>query len=286
MFPSTAVLLMAASLAAHQEPFVGVPPMEAWSPANLRSAVLAANATTGQPVRANISYDTLKKRVILAWRKRLSGFFDERVAAHRNYGVRYWPTAVLALSTDRILVSGRRTNGRTVVELWTLSPPEIVSSITPGGTSAETMVLGTRTVDEVMDTGDSQQNTIQHMWLAKNTTTEKVLVHFWSSKDIALLEVATGTVEIQVTGTIPQPGVLHEPLLTQRWVWAMGPLDHQDHGVVYILRLTEDIDDHDPTVIDRLLVVDSDRDGDLDLTWPMSAADFEANGFNDPSRYQ
>lgn len=210
---------------------------------------LAASPT----MRAKARADRQGRRVVLTWMHAPSGNFGPGLAAlaDQEIALRYFPTAVDFANPDRLIVGGRTSAGRVVVEAITLVAPQPLQ-LADGST-----VLALRMPAEVKLVFDQPLSTygMVEMIGANRGLPGRSFLRFTGVDDLHQLDWSALH---PVAPVVALPSSA-EPLLSERFYKSLCAGDHQDLGYVYILRPDPPREGQRP-----LYLIDSDRNGVID----------------------
>lgn len=229
--------------------------------------------------------DMLARRIEIKSNRFVGGKVE--FARTQHVATSYWPTRVLPFEDDRLIVAGRRANGNTVIELWGVKWPEVVSSSGGSGQpSVHISDLVVSQVDTIHDAATPGMDTVVGMtrMFGQPGSERALMVYFNDSK--RLYKAAIG----DFFGSSPNPtcgwAVLAAPALGQgglvvpelndsrRFEW-FG-FCHASHGFVYCLRNSAS---DDPP----LLLCDSNLDRVFDYSLVLPDQDWAAAGLLDPA---
>jgi hypothetical protein len=271
-------------------PWSGVPPTDIWAPNSSVGWGHATQTASGTPVLTIAEPQVVEKQVSFRWTLvppdpiTTAWIESDGVASElRRIATRYWPTQVFAVGSDVWYVAGKDARDDTVLERWSFTPPEVVY---PVGGGVPTITPGDRNAVAVVKTwNDADRDMIQRVW-AKHNDTSEALVQFWGSRNVHWIDLLDGSDMIAVASSGPA-SVPVEPTLADWMPFTFGPKQHVTAGVVYFLTqgsVKEGFSPHTGS-IPFLLMLDGDSNGSIDSTLPLSAADYESQGWGDPANY-
>jgi len=196
----------------------------------------------------------------------------------RHESVSYWPSQVAAIGRNRIAVAGKRANGNTVIELWTLEFPPLerrgfdprtgVARYAPyHGNVLDKRVLYDRTV-----AGRQAVNA-----LFENQGNASQLFVLFAS-DLCALELTSGALSIVASSKLGSAALV-VPMLATHWKdrWSG---EHSDHGYVYILTAQDGMRSGE-----QLVFVDGNKDGRIDVWTAADQATWEALELGNAAKY-
>jgi hypothetical protein len=219
----------------------GVPPQELWGFNKFTGVFEFSNGVQGRlEFHGNLKY------VRTSWR------YAGADPKEQVFATSYHPTGVIALAATKWLVAGKTTRGATVLELWTVQKPLVITSI-PGGDP----VIGTATVtaiDEIYDEATVGRDMIELM-CRKAEDTNKVLLQFYDSKALYEINLTTQAYAL-VANPTASGSALVVPALNHKYrqFWTR---EHTTQGYVYVLASTG-------TSLESLVFKDTNKDGTID----------------------
>ena len=224
---------------------------------------------------ASILVDVEGKAIAFWWKHmKDAGFLDNSIERHvETEAVAYWPTGAEWVSDMDLLVSGISTkDGSIIVERWTYQPPtanlpRIIPVLNENtGEQGYAWKVPKRTAVQVVFTGANAQFGGVSMMKENLGRPDSAYVRFFSNGDINLIDWSGSVPQATVAASATvSSGVLHVPPLAEtRWDKAFGAVDANDGFVIVLL---------DWSTGDRIFLIDSDEDGDLDLWAPWDPQD-------------
>lgn len=173
-----------------------------------------------------------------------------------------YPTALLVRSPTSWLVAGKRSDGTTVLEAWTVALPVLEHDA--GGEVVRISEAVVTRVDTLYEERTEGRDVILLMCSmpasgyaagAEQEERQAILLQFWDSKDVYELDLVTRGLK-RVASPRKVPDALHVPELTFRHA-DMYTANHGERGFIYVLRK---LGSSTPAVV----LEDSDRDGTID----------------------
>jgi hypothetical protein len=243
---------------------MGIPPREIWQggPHPRWSTTVAS----GHTLHVELSVHTWFRAIELRWSCAGSAGVAQVVT------LPYWPTDAIGLTDDEIVVAGKLRDGETVIETIGIAAPTQVLDATTRDRMWVASPVGAR--DYVYCEATATRDMV--VWLrSMKRDAADLLVHFYDSGDVYRLRLATGELTLQASST-PGRGALHVPELADiyREVWGG---DHRSLGHVYVL--------NEYGSPDAVVLIDGDRDGDIDGSVVADSATWAAMGLGDADRY-
>lgn len=217
-----------------------------------------------------VSMSLSGQRITIRWT-----FGDAQALKEQSFATSYWPTAILVQrSTNKLLVAGKRRNGNTLLECWSVKKP-LVLNTSGGGTPAiqdGSVEDITTLVDEAVQGRDMIKRLIE-----KQGQPSVVLAQYYDSSAICALDFSgSQTVTTLVASAAGAPGVLAFPQCARpfrRW-WSAN---HASEGFVYVFA-----DDSQEKVY---VIKDGDRNGTLDALLTLTSQDWSSGGWCEPTSY-
>lgn len=250
---------------------VELPPVEAWSDAVC--SVNLSNPTDGS-VRAAVWTRTDTKRVSVDW-----SYFpnlndpSEMTTETQNFTTRYFPTYACGIGTDKLCVAGVDGLGKTVLELWAFD----VSNVEADPPTKATRTSVTTLINEVVA---GRYCILQ--FVPSRADPDVLLMRYHDSRDVYAFDTGTQVfTKVAGPGPTEPSGVIVVPELAGVYA-SIGSRDHVTHGYAYIFRLPHASPDSRKVVV----LIDSDRDGDLDSGDALTATEWDSGGWADPANYQ
>lgn len=248
-----------------------------------RAGVLLRTGTAD--VVASVNSSLANRSVSFRW-----SWKPNPTASHQNSvqseAVAFWPTDVQSVGPNQLAVAGIVRN-RTVIELWTLDAITLPSAaIGENGVTAygklHVAIASKRLVFESSATG---MRGVQ--WMSRNPVTPtgaiaSLFVLFHDSRsvyEITLLPGQDATAVLRVASTAT-PNVLVQPGLLGR-IEGKVLANHSSWGFVHMFTPVYDAEPQAPTIV----LYDQDRNGSLDGTLVVSAAEWTGQGWGESDSY-
>ncbi len=246
----------------------GVPPFELWG----------LNGGSGCRIKFDqnwgvLGYETRNKLIRIDWFQLRSGSVFSQPMGYQNIALTYYPTAIVRSAANKICVAGKRENGFTVIQEFTLEPPTLRADA-HGTEALDSKISG---IAGIYDSADISRDMVVHMFRSMSST-PALFVQYWDSKDVYSVNLKTGVVTIQFRATQPSDAPLEERLsgsLSARF----GGRDHPLMGYMYGFRF------HSRTECGCLLLLDRNRDGILDSSLFLTDQDWAEMNLSDNSIY-
>lgn len=224
-------------------------------------------------LRARVLLSPKEKRVHIGWHSAPGAFSPTSDGASQDVTVGYWPTAAEVVAPDTLLVAGVDPgSGNTVVEVWKFRPP-LVRQEPPASPESGRVALDALRPPTITKIRDAPGDTIE-MILRNRGDPARAFLLLGQSNELH---------EIDWTATDPSPrSVLSpttEPSLAQEYDTCFTG-DHSSQGYVYVLSDEESFGRVRP-----LVLIDDDRDGNIDLHLAMTRAEYDARDLSDADRY-
>lgn len=219
---------------------------------------------------ANLSCSERKIRVL--WRYSTANNFNSPEASLlEEFPLTFWPTACETTATNHLVIAGKRRNGSTHIERWTLKKPLLLSGSAGGGVSLSAQ--GLAETSEVYDAAQTGKDMVRGM-VRKRGALDRVLLQFHDSRDLYELDFSQDPAVLAVA-------LLHsaEPALTGDFDNYQGG-NHSQLGFVYAFANVGD-----PDRVPALLLKDSNRDGVIDWHGIITGAEWEQQGLGNKSNY-
>lgn len=178
------------------------------------------------------------------------------------YPLSFWPTDVVGLGPGRLAVAGATAHGKTIIEVFTLPNELKLPSVCYPGDGGPRIVpllqVPMKQRDAVFETDSGAGHYISVMFRNRGKP-DSLLVQFHDTKEIFDFDVVAGTMtKVATTTDSGDASVLVVPGLD--WIYlACGDGDHVSLGYVYWFYTPGS-----SGLVDVLMLVDEDRDGDLD----------------------
>lgn len=256
------------SLAAAQAwtPLQGIPPADI-EPSPTQYAFLRY---TQSDLLGRVSMSMAGKRITIRW-----AYGQAQALKEQSFATSYWPTAILVHhATNKLFVAGKRRNGNTLLECWTVKKPLVLNG-TGGGTPA----IQDGAVDDIttlVDEAVQGRDMIKRL-LEKQGQSSVLFAQYYDSSSICALDFSTSqTVSTLVASAAGGSGVLAFPQCArpfERW-WSAN---HAAAGYVYVFT-----DDAQEKVY---VIKDGDRNGTLDALLTLTGQDWISGGWSEPSSY-
>ena len=217
-----------------------------------------------------VSSDMLAKRIQVRW-----ALGDAQAIREQSMATSYWPTTVMVIrATNKLLIAGKRRNGNTVVEQWSINKPSVVY---PVGGGLPQIQLGTvEDITTLVDEATQGRDMVVRL-LEKPGQPQVVLAQFYDSRSIYALDFSpvqtTCTLVASATGG---PSVVAFPQ-SARPFRAWWSANHITEGYVLVF-----VDDEEQK---SYVLRDTNRDGALDGQFVVTAADWIANNWHSASSY-
>jgi len=205
--------------------------------------------------------------------------------ATQSFTLRFEPTACTVVDGSRIVVCGISSTGRTVIELWLLSwplvMPQPVTSVGTGLTSVSITLPSIGATQQLYSAdvqGKRFVRNITPLRRASGPATE-ALVQFFDSNDLYSLSLGSGTLTLLATATGGPLGPIGVLVHHCQNNIAFG--DRPEYGYSYIFGngLSSPFALASPAQYPTLILLDSDRDGDVDFKQELVDSDYLAQGW-------
>ncbi len=244
-------------------PHTGIPPIELAA----RDQAYSKLVFTETGVQGRATYDMIGRKLLIRW----TGT-NPSVSTTQSIAVPFWPTALRSTSDmSRLVVAGKRRQGNTVMELWTIQSPRParIQDPTTGATLDTLTPAEVLSVDTLYDAAVEGQDLISDVLLSLASST-KLYVRYWDSAALFELDFSSLASVSQLKRAAPTPvaGGLQAPGLLQQIENAYSA-EHIVHGYVYVF--SGQLGANSSIVI----LEDGNRDGVLDsvteipsLQWP------------------
>jgi hypothetical protein len=235
-------------------------------------------ALSQEALEGEVHYDLTRKQVNFTWFYK--GSKQQNLMAYQDVPVAFWPTEVAAYGEDQILVAGLEwVSGKSIVERWTLAPPDPMPRARVNSISGEVMepnlAVKIASKEPVLR---SDLGTIRSMFRLQGTAST-VLLHFWESKELYTFDLGSGQLErlfIPVADPDdPDVPVLPELAAVHGGRWSAT---HRIEGHLYKLG---SIDDNATC----LILADVDLDGKIDTQGAVTIEEFRAKRLGDGEQY-
>ncbi|MEM1452816.1 MAG: hypothetical protein AAF726_13570 [Planctomycetota bacterium] len=235
--------------------------------------------------RGRLWYSTVRKVVEVDWFAArdipADGFGSTPVRSTRQaFAVPYFPTDVVALSRDSILVAGKYRGTETVIEQWTLRWPRKMPR--PRASDVVEVAEPTEVSRREVYRGDLAGQRIVHKMCRMRHDPAIVMLQFDDSTDLRQLDLGTG--ELSTIATMsgaralgPVPGLADG----HPFVWTG---DHSTRGYVYVFgtKGSAFVRTERP---DTIVLCDVDRDGTLDLSLSVPVDRWDRSEFSSGASY-
>lgn len=252
-----------ASAAATQDPAVhlGLPPKELW-PAARRAGWEAGDLT------AVLHADTPDKALVIHWRHRPSG-----AALEQRIALAYYPTTAILLAPGTLLVGEKNPRGATLVQAIDFQPPSAFAMAGGGTALVANPITAIRTL---YDESTPRRDMVRRL-VVNRADPGRAFIWFADSSDLYSLELDTELLEL-VASPQAEAGALHIPDLADPFtrIWARN---HAALGFVYVFD-NEFAEHRDP-----LVLMDTNRDGQLDSFAVTDGPTWVSLGLDDPQQY-
>lgn len=289
-----AVLLASSIALAHLAAPVGL------ASANTQQVLAGKPPTTldgplmgGYPIRAPgikglATWSIEEKSVSIQWSWTHAGTSTQHVSTQVET-VSFWPTAVVGLGQGRLAVAGRG-QSNTIIEVWTLGSVSIPQPVYPiGGGSPEFGSLQVPVVRRslIFEAATPGMETVAVLLWNPVTASgflESLLVQFDDLKKVYALNVnssmqGTFTLIAEPTDSGGGPNVIVAPSLNGRFDDLHVTANHGTHGVSH--KLGSPLNDPSKFIV----LIDSDRNGTLDLVRSLTAQQWDSESWGDASSY-
>ncbi len=204
----------------------------------------------------------------------------ESLTESSTYVTDYWPTRCNMGPAHTLYVAGKGFASDTVVfEVWRFNPPvfqpgrQTIHGQTPPKLKPAKRTSVTR-IAEVPAT----DGLVRGLVVLRNASTESFLVLYSGSSKVYAVDAATGA-QTLVASPTPIPGVLHQPSLADPWALCYVA-KRIGEGFLYLFRVGGDSFAEPPPV---LVLRDSDENGTIDSSDILSAAQWQALGYENPN---
>jgi hypothetical protein len=285
-------------------PPVGVQGLPAGFPPNdLRAG------TANRPLRAGfqkglVSTDTIRRSVDFLW----GAGATVNQAQYRNYipsldptepmptaidvvsfGTRYYPNAVAVLDGSCVLVAGGTEDRNTVIErwdfTWPIPMPVPQTDPTTGITTVALQVPDRRGISRIyLGTAPPDRRVRSMCGLVKEGALSSHALVLWSDNgDIGLLDIESGATSV-LASPENAAGALVIPSLGSVPYNHIGFAERFDLGYTYEL-YRETVLGSRTAVWPATVLIDSDRDGEIDGFRVLDRAMWLAEGWNDPAEF-
>lgn len=207
--------------------------------------------------------------------------------SYQAEAVSFWPTAVVGIGENRVAVAGR-SRFATILEIWdfgAFSYPAPVFPIGGGPPAIEPLRVPIARKTQVLSTTESGKNMVSLLlWnpVVADGYTNSFLLQFDDSKQLFAANL-TPQLDLELdlvaspTAT-SDPTVFVQPALDGRFPNFGFTADNQTFGIVHNLRKAIG-----GTSI--VVVIDSDRDGAIDLVRALSDSEWASEGWGQASSY-
>jgi hypothetical protein len=247
---------------------LGVPPI------TTQRDVAPSYLKIGTTFRATIRAYCEAKRVEVTWSWSQSGTFaPSDVSVTESFAVGYWPTAVEAVASGKLVVAGKERAGDTRIEVWTTRAPLVVQPAPGSSGTTKLQGQGLDNIDVVYDDQVSGKDIVRGI-VNQRGLTNSVLLQFHDSRVLYSLRWDA------------MPGVLTSVLTPSAQPALSGDFDsyaggnHQTAGYVYVFSNLEDLG-----LTPWLVLTDSNRDGTIDTSEVLTSAQYISRGLNDRLQY-
>jgi hypothetical protein len=217
-----------------------------------------------------VSSDMLAKRIQFRW-----ALGNAQAIRGQSMATSYWPTTVMVIrATNTLIIAGKRRNGNTVIEQWTINKPSVVY---PVGGGLPQIQLGTvEDITTLLDEASQGRDMVVRL-LEKPGQPQVVLAQFYDSRSIYALDFsAVQTTCTLVASATGGPGALAFSQCARPFhLWWSA--NHITEGYVFVF-----VDDEEQK---SYVLRDTNRDGALDGQCVVTAADWIANNWHSASSY-
>lgn len=265
-------------------PAAAIPDTETWAGGSEIDAFFTTTASSGAEVEVEVAVSTLERSVRLLWGTALDlnvTASEEPDADAQAFAVGFFPMGACSLEGRRVLVAGAK-GDLGVIELWSFDPPRHA----PGALKAG----GRYQVDQVpyLDAGSYKSYSgIRCMWSNENAGPDEFLAFDSKTHTLLSINASSGMTSPVATASSIVGNLAATPEMADEWPYHWGPLEHETRGTHYFLSKEGEFE-HFPTAdpyTAYILMEDSDKDGAIDAIYPMTLAEFAADGLDDPSVY-
>lgn len=254
-------------------PTQGEPPLSlAWNDQACGVLDFQPIVSSAQPhVTGRARYDLHGKRVVITW-----SVESPRTTLVQEIATSYWPTSAINLANkSTLVVAGKRKLGNTVIESWEFLRPKLVTP--PIGSPY--LKSATQSSKVVYDEAAQGRDIVRFM-VRELGQPNRIFVQFNDSSAVNRfdlgVEPATHSVVAVASGS---PGsALLVPRLADSFtdVWSGN---HLTRGYAYVF-LNSNVD-----AIDPLVLLDANRDAQLDSWQTVTGPQWSADGWADSSNY-
>lgn len=227
-------------------------------PPGTRRMAAPSRSVFAPDLEASVLTFSSKGTIDVSWRYSPTGDFQKpHECRTESFAVDYWPTACEATADQHVIVAGKRSNGNTCIERWTLKKPLIRPD---GGGGVFWSSQGRSEVVTLYDAAQAGKDIVRGV-VRKRGAADRVLVHFHDSRDLYELDAsqAPATMKLLLSHS-------DEPTLLGDFD-TYGGGDHSRHGYVYCFASIDR-----PGAVTALLLKDSDRNGTIEWHGAISGA--------------
>jgi len=197
---------------------------------------------------------------------------------------RYFPTACCALDSSTLLIAGVHSNGKVLIEkvelVWPSPMPSVVIDTATGITSVNPVVPSVGQTTALYES-DLQSGGLIRCMSKVNRQGEamtQALFMLDESNDVFTVDLSSGAVSLLASPTDASASLGLVPLLSGKDQTSISAMDHRVQGYTYAFRRNLGLQPtvSDPSIPSILILVDSDRDGDMDAPLQLSPDDYMA----------
>ena len=233
--------------------------------------------TTYDGLQAGVGYDLLNRVAKINWYRDFYEF-DKRAITIQKEPTSIWPTEVCAFGSNRLCVAGQDVKGRTVIRLWQFSSSEnledsYIDQATGNRVFPDTFIPVDS--DITLYKGNAPGKRLVRTMFKNYGSPDKLFVQFNDSRDLYQLDVVTLALTSVLSSTT-DARLAHDYRDCDSW-------NHLNHGYLYCFAQGTT----DAGLPECLILVDSDRNGQLDLSATMYLVGDEwKQTFQDQSLFQ
>lgn len=257
------------------QPYLGIPQVELQGLFGKPAQVIEFS-TGAREFSGAVHVDTASKLIKVDWYEKNSEY-----VVTQEFAVAYWPTDACALANKQdLVVSGKERFGDTVIERWTLSPPQLLYQGVPGAGGHYIWTPATIASIDTLYNASIQGQDMVYNAAADRSSSSRVYVTFWDSKELCLVDFTDlQQVTISRIASPTSGALLLQPELAnlayREMFWSAN---HSVYGYVYVLNAPD-------TEQEPIVFQDTDRDGVMDSSLALTPGQWSSLGFADGTAY-
>lgn len=212
-------------------------------------------------------------------------------SGQQTFSVTFRPTAAGVIDNESVLVGGVSRQGKTVIEVWQISWPLSVAgpvtNVETGVTSVELVLPGLGTQTRLYADNVAGRRYVRNVCglEREDAATTEALVLFYDSNDLYRVDLSTGVLNLVASANDVSGDLGLIPDLKRRVYSALSYGHRTGAGYCYQLFVAPRACVLPATTDNTLILIDDNRDGELESFLALSASEYASQGWHLLSNY-